>query len=257
MKRSEKAFTLTEVLMVFAILGVLLFLSLSGIQSLRRAGRDTACLSNIRNYGMAVLAFAGDRNGLPWWDGNYGQNAAPGSTDPNFELFVRPYLNYTRFSDRLRCPLEKDSLTINYSANYCGNAALMRYFHKLTGFPVESSRVVLAAECYLYDNWQFASQLNSTMWGVDDAIANSAGMGFEALVKVKNTGKRPHAIMHGPSGRPGMHLFFLDGHAALVSPTEGNWLKQPTMAHKDNPPGVGIFYDRGHFIDMTRGIQFQ
>ena len=75
-----KAFTLVELLVVIAIMAILLTLLLPGLASAKRAGRRAACLSNLRQIGLAVHAYAQDHDGsIP-----YGPKAPPFTSPANF-----------------------------------------------------------------------------------------------------------------------------------------------------------------------------
>lgn len=83
MKRAvprHKAFTLVELLVVLAVLGVLAALLLPALSSARAAGQRAACLSNLRQIGVALHAYADDWNDrLP-----FGPKAPPFTNPGNF-----------------------------------------------------------------------------------------------------------------------------------------------------------------------------
>jgi prepilin-type N-terminal cleavage/methylation domain-containing protein len=78
---SRRAFTLVELLVVITILAILMALMLPTLASAREKGWRTACLSNLRQMGIAIQAYANDSEGrIP-----YGPKA-PAFTSP-FDLY--------------------------------------------------------------------------------------------------------------------------------------------------------------------------
>lgn len=65
MPRHRLGFTLVELLVVIAIIGLLVALLLPAIQSAREAGRRTACMNNMRQIGIATLAYEGQFRRFP------------------------------------------------------------------------------------------------------------------------------------------------------------------------------------------------
>ena len=53
-------FTLIELMIVLAILGILIAIILPALSSARERGRQSACLSNLRQLGLAIAAYAQD-----------------------------------------------------------------------------------------------------------------------------------------------------------------------------------------------------
>jgi prepilin-type N-terminal cleavage/methylation domain-containing protein/prepilin-type processing-associated H-X9-DG protein len=63
-KHSKKsAFTLIEILVVVAIIGVLAILAIPSVTKAVAAGEGAKCISNLRQSGAAMVAYASDNNG--------------------------------------------------------------------------------------------------------------------------------------------------------------------------------------------------
>jgi prepilin-type N-terminal cleavage/methylation domain-containing protein len=63
--RTKSAFTLVEMLVVIAIIGILVSLLLPGVQMAREAARRAKCTNNFRNLAMAVQQFEDANKKLP------------------------------------------------------------------------------------------------------------------------------------------------------------------------------------------------
>jgi prepilin-type N-terminal cleavage/methylation domain-containing protein len=75
-----QGFTLVELLVVIAVLGILAALLLPALATAKRAGRRAACLSNLRQIGIAIHSYSQDSDGrIP-----YGPKAPPFTSPANF-----------------------------------------------------------------------------------------------------------------------------------------------------------------------------
>ena len=65
MKRTRRGVTLVEILVVFAIIGILVGVLLPAVQQAREAARRTSCINNLRQIGLAILNHESARSRFP------------------------------------------------------------------------------------------------------------------------------------------------------------------------------------------------
>lgn len=102
-------FTLVELLVVVAIIGILVALLLPAVQAAREAARRSECQNNLKNIGLACLNYESSRRGLPPASSN-----TPVERDNSlgWQVSILPYL-------------EEASLTETINTNYAENAELL------------------------------------------------------------------------------------------------------------------------------------
>jgi prepilin-type processing-associated H-X9-DG protein len=64
-RRGAPGFTMLELLVILAIVGILLVLALLGIQSAREASRRAACVNNLKQIGLAIHAYESNHGTYP------------------------------------------------------------------------------------------------------------------------------------------------------------------------------------------------
>ena len=124
--RRRAAFTLIELLLVIAIIAVLAGLLMPVVSKAKEAGRSTACLSNLRQMGIALQAYVGENNNhLPWMrDKVYGTNSVPVTNSPALsspDIVLSNYFGATRL---LRCPSDKAGVFEQSDSSYAWNSLL-------------------------------------------------------------------------------------------------------------------------------------
>ncbi len=118
--RRSKAFTLVEMLVVIAMIGLLGALLFPVFQKVRDHARRVSCASNLKQISLALTQYAGDNNeALP-----PGAYAVPGGLTVTWRQLVFPY---ARSVNVFRCPsnpynevptdVDNDTFFVSYGAN--------------------------------------------------------------------------------------------------------------------------------------------
>ncbi len=117
------AFTLIELLVVIAIIGLLGAMLMPTLGRAKGAGRATACLSNLRQIGVALQLYVDENNNrLPIMrDRPLGTNSPPTNAFPSVEIVLSNQLGNVKV---LRCPSDKQQLFEQTGSSYAWNSLL-------------------------------------------------------------------------------------------------------------------------------------
>ena len=134
--RRRSGFTLIELLVVIAIIGILMGLLLPAVQNAREAGRRSTCINNMRQLGLAIHAYEGQKGSLPGWRNsltNGNTVSWPTVILPNLERkdifnywdgssFSLTNLDYHPTISTFMCPTSPSDNDVEGSLHYAGNA---------------------------------------------------------------------------------------------------------------------------------------
>jgi prepilin-type processing-associated H-X9-DG protein len=122
MKRFETAFTLVEMLVIIAVIGVLAALLLPTLGRAKESARATACLSNLRQVGTALQLYVQDHdNRLPvMYDALISTNG-PSTNTATIDIVLTNYLGSRNI---LRCRSDNKDLFEQTGSSYAWNSLL-------------------------------------------------------------------------------------------------------------------------------------
>lgn len=228
LRRLQRGFTLIELLVVIAIIALLLAILLPSLGRAREQARATRCLSNFRQIGVAMHAYATDYDYLlPRAELRPGVEIYTG-IDMRWPVLFMPYLgglpegveNYyeVMIYDCPSYPLKEQTV------DYCTNAfdlkgSMMESFGftKIDEFPRHTSTIYMGDYEYIPDATQIKiileddepSEMKIKMQSLDVWNPNhlpSAGDGSRRMARDR------HAKW--------VNCMFIDGHAAKMKPLE-------------------------------------
>ena len=143
----NKAFTLIELLVVVAIIAMLAGMLLPALSAARQKARATQCLSNLKQLGLATLAYWDDNNGmLQGVSGYYVQANDPCATQ-SWTVGLLPYTKSTKILLDPGWPSYATPLAVEYYLNilpsYVANSATGPLTDCGSGqiFPLDSKQI--------------------------------------------------------------------------------------------------------------------
>ena len=135
MRRKPQGFTLIELLVVIAIIAILAGILFPVVARAREKARQTNCVSNLRQLGMAIRMYAND------WSCQYPQDKYIGNSNERKWRLVGPLLRYTTDEPGIwYCPSSAiatryDRTVVKSSTNWAQGYITYNYFSWLLRDP--------------------------------------------------------------------------------------------------------------------------
>lgn len=126
-------FTLIELLVVIAVIAILASLLMPTIGRVKAKARDTQCLNNLKQLGVAVVLYADDNgNKLPKAELKPSNPVDPKNPDPRLRDLLAKYLGNNL--EVFRCPADKMDYYVKEGSSYEWN---IKYNEQKPEFPRE------------------------------------------------------------------------------------------------------------------------
>ncbi|MGD1020529.1 MAG: type II secretion system protein [Verrucomicrobiia bacterium] len=216
-------FTLIELLTVISIIGVLAGLLLPALNSARERGRRVACVSNLRQIGLAIATYSGDyQNHTPTPDYNFDTAITQRQVTWNYILVDRGYITPKTF----QCPNDHrfQSVVSGMTLYPCSYAMVVGQGNNTpTGgggnYWIAGSRVTCP---YLTNTataivGEFVSPPPNTPPTVQQGGMSDQNQGHAYMTSPSDgtAGLRPYSLHVGGNPLAGNYLF-MDGHVEWV-----------------------------------------
>lgn len=224
----KSAFTLTELLVVIAVILVLVAIALPVLGSVRQKALNAKCLSNLRQVGQGVLMYAADKESRLPFEYRDGQWQG-GGTDPFWYISVAPYLDVPIRDASLgelerpgpfACPADKipwvlRGFQVNRpSCSYAYPILLTPIRQKPTApNPLRLSTIPHTSQWVMLVDSVFGNVFNHVRLNTEDRAAND-----------------PHETMSKlPNRHKGLNAVLLDGHCEHLPSPVSNADPTPDM----------------------------
>ncbi len=254
---SRKGFTLIELLVVIAIMGLLAAVLFPVFAQVRENGRRTACLSNERQLGLALLQYTAE-NDENWPSGVTMVSGTGAVINNGGAGWAGQCYPYAKSAEVFRCP-DEDALPTNIPkdevmVSYAYNSNLSRSSRtRQLGYEAASAKTVLLFEVS-HAATVLTSPVSETFSAAGDGSGDQGhtenpegetfpyGGGSDTAFPLYATGDMGGRLLNGGEGstprhRGGADYLVCDGHVGWFRPSEVSC--GVTAARPDAPQVTG------------------
>ena len=215
MRRQATAFTLIELLVVISIIALLIALLLPALGQARALARDTVCMTNLRQLGLAAITYTSEKDILPPTAGTNDTQSYGGPLENRGDLLWSVELvNYSGKSliSAFRCPSQIEPADRDGNRNYWANGRLLMWGLSKKAYQVRPYHPKFpASTAYLSDSNRIADW-DWNAW----RVVNEVSYIIEWTHPTKPELRISNTIHQGK-----FNILYLDGHASLA-PMPGN-----------------------------------